>query len=143
FKAPSQVRITVQLADAATGANVWAARFDKPLKDIFTVQDQIVHDIVTTLNLLSKAQALKLPPGRIQPTNNLQAFDYWLRGVEETRSGKEGYMRARGMFQKAIKLDPNYADAYALLAFNYLVGTIVQYDKDPKTPARVIALAQR
>jgi adenylate cyclase len=44
FKAPNQVRITVQLADATTGANLWAARFDKPLKDVFSVQDEIVRD---------------------------------------------------------------------------------------------------
>jgi adenylate cyclase len=145
FKASNQVRITVQVADATTGANLWAARFDKPLKDVFTVQDEIVREIVTTLNLMFKAQALKLPPGRIQPTDDLQAFDYWLRGVEASASGftKDDYLRSQQFFEKAIALDPNYADAYGGLAINYILGVLVQYDKDPKTPQRVVELAQR
>jgi adenylate cyclase len=146
FKAPSQVRITVQLADATTGANLWAARFDKPLKDIFSVQDEIVREIVTTLNLLTKAQMLKIPPGRIQPTNNLEAFDYWLRGGEEEwlQPSKEGFLRSRKMFQKAIALDPNYADAYALLALNHLQCVMFRYEKDSKIILqRVAELAQR
>jgi adenylate cyclase len=146
FKAPTQVRITVQLADASTGANVWAARFDKPLKDVFTVQDEIVREIVTTLNLLSKAHELKLPPGRMHPTNDLEAFDYLLRGIEEVNASgftKDGYLRSDEMLEKAIALDPKYADAYSALACNYILAAMVQYDKDPKTPQRVVELAQR
>jgi adenylate cyclase len=143
FKAPGQVRISVQLADATTGANLWAARFDKPLKDVFVVQDEIVREIVTTLNLLTKVHQLHLPPGRFQPTNNLEAFDYWLRGLEDAWSGsKERDLEARQMYEKAIALDPNYADAYAALAWEYLGAFEVQYDKDPATPKRVAELAQ-
>jgi adenylate cyclase len=144
FKAANQVRITVQLADAATGANLWAARFDKPVKDVFAVQDEIVREIVTTLNLLSNVKAMRLPPGRVQPTNNLEAFDYWLRGVEDTWSGtKEQGLRAHEMFEKAIALDPNYADAYAALAWSYLGALEGGFDTDRKTPERVVQLAQR
>jgi adenylate cyclase len=143
FKAPSEVRITVDLADASTGANLWATRFDQPLKDVFTVQDQIVREIVTTLKLLSKAHDLQFPPTRVNPTNNLEAFDYWLRGNEEMDATKEGYLRWREMFEKAIALDPNYADAYASLATNYILALMVQYDKDPKTQQHIVELAQR
>jgi adenylate cyclase len=144
FKAPTQVRIAVQLADATTGANLWAARFDKPLKDVFTVQDEIVRDIVTTLNLMSRVAKMQLPPGRFQPTNNLEAFDYWLRGTELAFGfTKEQGLQARTMYQKAIALDPDYADAYAALAWNYLGFLEAQFDKDPKTPQRVVELAQR
>jgi adenylate cyclase len=144
FKGPNQVRVAVRLSDATTGVNLWAARFDKPLKDVFTVQDEIVRDIVTTLNLLSQAAKMQLPPGRFQPTNNLEAFDYWLRGVElEWGLTKEQNLQAREMYQKAIALDPNYADAYAALAWDYLGGLMVQYDKDPKTPQRVVEFAER
>ena len=147
FKAATRVRIAVQLADATTGANLWAARFDQPLKDIFAVQDEIVRKVVTTLSLLFKAHALGLPRVRHRPTNNLEAFDYWLRGVED-ESAEPGptrnqYLRAREMFAKAIALDPNYADAYAALALNYLLVAMMQYDTDPRTPERVVKLAQR
>ena len=143
FKAPNQVRITVQLADTGTGTNLWAARFDKPLKDVFMVQDEIVSEIVTTLNLLGKAQTLKLPHARMRPTNNLEAFDYWLKGVEQTDETKEGYLRAREMLEKATALDPSYTDAYAALAFNYMVSIFPQYDKHPGAPQRARELAQR
>ena len=145
FKALGQVRISVQLVDAANGANLWAARFDKPLKDVFSVQDEIVREIVSTLNLMAKAQTLKLPVSRIQPTNNLEAFDFWLKGLEETDLTQEGYLRSRSMFEKAIALDPNYADAHAALAYNYMISSasIVQYDKDPIAAQRAIQLARR
>jgi adenylate cyclase len=135
----------VQLADAGTGANLWAGRFDKPFKDVFTVQDEIVREIVTTLNLISKAQKLHLPPGRMQPTANLEAFDYWLHAVEIQwwTPTKDQLLQARQMFEKAIALDPNYGDAYAELAWNYLGGLQVEYDKDPKTWERVLELAKR
>jgi adenylate cyclase len=74
FKTTDRVRIAIQLADASTGANVWAARFDQPLTDIFTVEDDIVNKIVATLNLMFKVNALALPPGRFRPTNNLKAL---------------------------------------------------------------------
>ena len=50
-KAANQVRITAQLADATTGAEIWAERYDRPLRDVFALQDEIVRNIVTTLNL--------------------------------------------------------------------------------------------
>ncbi len=143
FKTATQVRISVQLADASTGANLWAARFDQHLKDIFAVQDEIVRKIVTTLNLMNKLYAMGLPPGRSHPTNNLDAYDYWLRGVEDDWSvTKEGFLEAREMYKKAIALDPNYADAYASLAWSYVSGLMVQYDKDPKLGMRAVELAQ-
>ena len=143
FKAANRVRITVRLADASTGANVWAARFDQPLSDIFALQDEIVRKIVTTLKLMYKLKSLELPPVRLQPTNNLDAFDCFLRAIvfgNETRAGLE---RTQAMFEKAIALDPNYADAYALLASNLLFAVKYQYNHDPKTWDRVVELAQR
>jgi adenylate cyclase len=145
FKAGNRVRISVQLADAVTGANMWAARFDQPLQDIFSVQDEIVRKIVTTLNLLYKVKALELPPGRIEPTNNLDAFDYFLRGVaaEADHKTREEIQQAEKMFQKAIALDPEYADAYAQLAWTSLYALKYQYDQDPKTPERIVEFAHR
>ena len=79
-KAGGQVRITVQLADASTGDQLWAERYDRPLRDIFALQDEIVQSIVTTLNL----QLTVLQRGWFLPqrTKNLEAYDYFLRGFE-------------------------------------------------------------
>ena len=60
-KAAGQVRITVQLADATTGAELWAERYDRPLRDIFALQDEIVRRIVTTLNLQLALVAERYP----------------------------------------------------------------------------------
>ena len=79
-KAAGQVRITVQLADATTGDELWAERYDRPLHDVFALQDEIVRRIVTTLNLqLALSQKGILIP---RTTENLEAYDDLLRGTE-------------------------------------------------------------
>src|SRR5713101_4806110 len=111
-KADNQVRITAQLVDATTGDHIWAEHYDRPLRDIFALQDEIVRRIVTTLNL----QLTLTERGTFdvhQTTNNLEAYDDFLRGCEYYWSfTKEGNAKARQMFEKAIELDPKYADAY-------------------------------
>jgi adenylate cyclase len=113
-KTSDGIRIAVQLVDATTGADLWAERFDRPLHDIFAVQDEIVQKIVTTLNLYFKLGERGFPEwGRTHGTNNLEAFDDVLRGAWYAWSlTQEGNAKARTMFEKAIELDPKYADAY-------------------------------
>jgi adenylate cyclase len=107
---------------------MWAQRFDRPLKDIFAVQDEIVGKIVTTLGLIFKLDRI----GRWSPmrsTDNLEAFDDLLRAVQYVRAPgrsvartpftKDDERKARHWLEKAIALDPNYAQAYALLAWTY------------------------
>jgi adenylate cyclase len=102
-KAGDQVRITVQLADATTGAELWAERYDRRMKDVFALQDEIVRRIVTTLNLqLTLAQRGVLIP---RTTDNLEAYDDVQRGAEYVLSStKGGNAKARQMFEKAIVL---------------------------------------
>ena len=120
-KTPDAVRIAVQLVDAANGDNLWAERFDRPLHDIFTVQDEIVAKIVTTLDLLFKLGERGIPDvGRMHGTGNLEAFDDFLLGRWYGGSGtQEGNARARAMYEKAIELDPKYADAYVYVGWTY------------------------
>jgi adenylate cyclase len=113
-KDAGQVRITVQLADATTGDELWAERYDRPLRDVFALQDEIVRRIVTTLNLqLALSQQGVLIP---RTTDNLEAYDDLLRGTEYLLElTNDGNARAQSMFEKAIQLDPKYAAAYGYL----------------------------
>jgi adenylate cyclase len=141
-KAGDQVRITVQLADATTGAELWAERYDRPLRDIFALQDEIVRRIVTTLNLqLALAQRGLLIP---RETENLEAYDDVLRGVEYVlNETKDGNAKARLMFEKAIKLDPKYPRAYAALGLNYFLGFIHLLSPNPNGLEQAVQLEQQ
>src|SRR5712692_8795063 len=141
-KAGDQVRIVVQLVDTATDAHLWSERFDRPFKDIFALQDEIVQKIVTTLRLQLALQE----QGFIvrKHTDNLEAYDYYLRGVEyQLRLTKEATVQARQMFEKAIALDPQYAEAYALLSRTYYLEWVWRWSADPQTLERALALAQQ
>jgi TolB-like protein/class 3 adenylate cyclase len=109
-RSDNQVRITAQLIDATQGQHLWSERYDRPLQDIFAVQGEIRQQIVLALKV-------KLTPEEQErfksaPTNNLEAYDYFLRGLEYTSHfTKEANVQARQMFEKAIALDPQYAAA--------------------------------
>ncbi len=141
-RAAGQVRITVQLADATTGAELWAERYDRPLRDVFALQDEIVRRIVTTLNLeLALSQKGILIP---RTTENLEAYDDLLRGAEYFASvTKDGNARARPLFEKAIELDPKYAAAYAFLGENYYVGFELAFNPDPNGIERALKMEQQ
>jgi adenylate cyclase len=121
-KADSQVRITAQLIDATQDHHLWTERYDRPLKDIFALQDEIVQKIVTTLKL----QLSLWEQGVLvrKTTDNLEAYDYYLRGTESLwrayyGSQKEANVQARQLFEKALELDPTYAEAYVGLGATY------------------------
>ena len=133
-KTENQVRITAQLIDATTGYHLWSERYDRPLQDIFTLQDEIRQTIVLALKV-------KLTPEeqeRFQraPTDNLAAYDLYLRGLESRRlalreTKKEANSQARQMFEKAIELDPHYAAAHAGLGWTYFLDYFSQWSTDP------------
>jgi adenylate cyclase len=142
-KADQRVRITAQLIDATTSYHLWSERYDRELKDIFALQDEIVQKIVFALKV-------KLTPEeqerfRRTPTDNLEAYEYLLRGVESFRRyTKEANVQARQMFEKAIALDPQYAGAYAWLGWTYFNDGLFQWSPDPQQDLeRAFALAQQ
>jgi len=144
-KAGDQVRVTTQLIDAVTGGHLWSERYDRPLADIFALQDEIRQKIVFALKV-------KLAPeeqARFQyaPTNNLEAYDFYLRGRESFpralyEGKKEANAQARQMFEKAVELDPKYAGAYAGLGMTYWTEW-VQYGGPDQTLEQAFALAQK
>ena len=114
-KAGSRVRVTGQLIDGKTGGHMWADRYDRDLTDIFAIQDEITHAIVEQLKVKLLPQEKKNIAQT--PTDNVEAYTYYLRGRQfiERRS-KAYYQLARQMFAKAVELDPLYARAYAGMA---------------------------
>ena len=118
-RAGARVRITAQLIDAATGHHLWAERFDRDLADIFDVQDEVTSRIVVTL--AGKLEESERRRARSLQTDNLEAYDCVLRGRELWfRFTPEANREARRLYEKAIELDPDYARAYASLAWTYL-----------------------
>src|SRR5713226_3197692 len=141
-KEADQVRITAQLVDATSGADLWAVRYDRPMRDIFSLQDEIVRRIVTTLNL--QLDLMQRGADVRQTTDNLEAYDDFLRGLEYRQNfSEDGIAKARQMFEKAIVLDPKYARAYADLGFSYWMDWIFQWSHDPHTLDRAFQLEQQ
>ena len=119
-KAANRVRITGQLVDAATGAHLWADRFDGALEDIFDLQDQVTASVVTAI--APKLERAEIERAKRKPTESLDAYDYYLRGLESFYiQTRESMTEARRLFQKAIELDPGFASAYAMAAYCFAV----------------------
>jgi adenylate cyclase len=141
-KEADQVRITAQLVDATSAADLWAQHYDRPLRDIFALQDEIVQRIATTLNLQLTLEERGILVRK--QTDNLEAYDDFLRGMEYFWSiTKDGNAKARQLFEKAIELDPKYADAYAWLGQNYVIGWAFLLSPDPNALDRASQLAQQ
>jgi TolB-like protein/Flp pilus assembly protein TadD len=146
-KADGQIRITAQLIDAVQDHHLWTERYDRPLKDIFALQDEIMQKIVTTLKL----QLALWEQGILvrKTTDNLEAYDFYLRGRESSfrawiETKKEANEQARQMFEKAVELDPTYAQAYANLGATYSNDWFLGWNRDPaQTVDRAFELGQR
>jgi tetratricopeptide (TPR) repeat protein len=112
-RAGGRIRINAQLIDGTTGGHVWAERYDRDYADIFALQDEVIGKIVEALSVqLTESEQTQV--ARL-PTRNLEAYDYYLRAEQELHSpaGDVGLLRALELYQKAISLDGEFADAYA------------------------------
>jgi TolB-like protein/class 3 adenylate cyclase len=113
-RAADRVRINAQLIDARAGGHIWADRFDRDLANIFAAQDEVIGKIVEALVGRLVAAGLKQ---RYRPAN-LEAYDLCLRGRAEVLHSPEAGLEAIPLFERAIALDPNYAEAYRWLALS-------------------------
>ncbi|MBI3757951.1 MAG: tetratricopeptide repeat protein [Deltaproteobacteria bacterium] len=142
LKADNQVRISAQLIDATTGYHLWSEHYDRPLQDILRLQDEIVQKIVTTLKLQLSLEE----QGYVvrKHTDNLEAYDYFLRGIESWyRLTREANLQARQLFEKAVALDLQYAEAYAWLSDTYSLELMLRWSADSQILERAWALAQQ
>src|ERR1700676_1505996 len=118
-KAGNRIRIAGQLIDAETGAHLWADRFDGALEDMFDLQDQVTSSVVGAI--APKLLYAEITRARRKPTENLDAYDYYLRGLAKAgRRTKDANSEALQLFCKAIELDPGLACAYGMAAWCYM-----------------------
>ena len=118
-KAGNRVRITTQLINTADGYHIWSENYDRDLTDIFLVQDEISGIIANRLR-----ENLSLSPKTEQlvkaPTKNIEAYTLFLKGMHfYNKLTPSDYYKAIDFFEQAIRLEPNYAQAYAMVAGSY------------------------
>jgi len=142
-KSGDRVRITAQLIDAIKGNHLWSETYDRELKDIFAVQDDITQKILTALQveLTHGEQARVWARG----TNNLKAYLKYLQANESFfQVNVEKNAFARQMAKEAIALDPEYASAYALLGKTHAIDVLLGSSTSPKDSMRqAMALMQK
>jgi adenylate cyclase len=133
----ARVRVLAQLIDAGTGNHIWAERYDRPLEDVFAVQDEIAKAVVVAVHpAVSEAEQRR---ALRRPTENLSAWEAYQRGLWHMSkfSAADGE-QALQFFERAIDLDPTFASAYASLALAYTeAGTIHALHPLDETIARV------
>lgn len=120
-KSGNRVRITTQLVNAADGYHLWSERYDREMKDIFDVQDEITVAVIEalTLKLFGEDRGALLK----RHTQNPEAYEFYLRGLSHFNSfTPEGFRKAMESFERAIAIDPRYASAYAGLADVYTMS---------------------
>ena len=117
-KSGSRVRISAQLIAGDTGRHLWAERYDRDLTDIFAIQDEISHAIVEALQLKLLPEEKKAI--EVRGTSNAEAYRLYLMARQQWVSGAFGYLRRDEAIERicrqAVKLDPGYAQAWALMA---------------------------
>jgi TolB-like protein/Flp pilus assembly protein TadD len=125
-----RVRITAQLIDATTGHPRWSDRYDRDLKDIFALQDEITMKIITALRVkLTVGEEARV---HAKSTDNLDAYLNYLQAFRWiTHPTRKGIVQARQLLEEAIALDPNYADAYRQLGTTHWIEIIHGFSKSP------------
>jgi tetratricopeptide (TPR) repeat protein len=114
-KSGNRVRITGQLIDAVSSAHIWADRFDRSLDDVFELQDDVTMSVVGAI--APKLQAAEIERAKRKPTESLDAYDFYLRGIASLHHWtKDRCADAIMLFRKAIDLDSEFGGAYGMAA---------------------------
>ena len=122
-KGANRVRIAGQLIDTLTGRHLWADHFDGTLDDIFDLQDRVTASVVGAIS--PKLEQAEIERVRHKPTESLDAYDYYLRGLSLiTQTTRDANSEALRLFRKAIELDPDFAAAHGMAAWCYVVRKV-------------------
>jgi TolB-like protein/DNA-binding winged helix-turn-helix (wHTH) protein/Flp pilus assembly protein TadD len=124
-KSGDRLRVTAQLIDSRNGTNVWSETYDQELSDILKMQDEIAIALVRELKIeVSPLQGLEARPA----LRNTEAYALYLRGLHDTDpNDQQGFEQARSEFQRALDLDPTFAEAAGMLASTYAWGASIGY----------------
>jgi non-specific serine/threonine protein kinase len=140
-RAGNRLRINAQLVDTQTDFPLWSERYDREMKDVFEVQDEIARKIAEALRITLSPQEQEAIASK--PTEDLQAYDLYLRGKSFARRLTRQDMEfALQMFENAVAQDPNFALAYAAIA-NVCAQYHYHYERHPSWIERAVAAAQR
>ena len=127
-KIGDQVLLNIQLIETATQRQIWAEQYNREVVDIFELQNEVARKIVGSIEAIVTPD--ELAQIEKKPTENLQAYDYYLRGLGPLQSRTtEGLTQAIELFEKAIALDPEFALAYANIAVAYYLLEMFQIEK--------------
>jgi non-specific serine/threonine protein kinase len=137
-RAGGRLRVTVQLIEARTGHSVWAERYDREMKDVFEVQEEVARSIAQALRISLSHEEEKTIARK--PTAHLGAYDYFLRGRTYTRRQNREF--ALQMLEHALQLDPGFALAHAGIA-NVCAMQFYLQDHDPRWMERALAAVER
>jgi adenylate cyclase len=140
-RAGERVRITAQLIETSTDSHLWSETYDREMKDVFAIQDDIAQSIVEALQMtLTPKERRAL---QYVATSNPEAYDYYLRGRKFLYAmSSRDFQHAIRMYDKAIELDPNYANAYAGIADTY--SQIFRFaDATPENAAQALKASER
>lgn len=138
-----RLRVTAQLIDAADGGHLWAERYNRRVDDLFDIQDEIAKEIVTALRVrLTDGEEARVWS---RGTGNIEAWEYCVRATELAREfTSSSYLEARALAEKAIELDPDYAQAWATLGITYWTDGRFGYTGDAAAKfARAAQIADR
>src|SRR5262245_52719939 len=135
-----RVRISAQLIDAMTGIHRWAERYDRQVEDVFAVQDEVARTIVAIL--VAHVNKAEIERTLNKPPETWQAYDYYLRAADIHASywsmtNATKLYEMRRLLERSMAIDPNYARAYARLAWTYLSAWINPLDGDHLNPAAI------
>lgn len=125
----NRVRVTAQLIDAVDDQHLWAERYDRELEDIFAVQDEVTHAIVTTIE--PHLASTERQRARRKPTDNLDAWECYQRGLWHLYQYQpEDIAQGLNFLERAIVLDPTFSSAYAGLALSLYYQAVLGFASD-------------
>ena len=135
--AAGRIRVTAQLIEAENGSHIWAQRYERELKDVFAIQDEVAQTIAASL--VGQVERTHAGKARRRPTESWAAYDCYLQAIEcNNRYDTEGSLT---LLNRAIQIDSQYAQAYAMLAFALLFKYFADYDD--QTLSSAVSSAER
>ena len=138
----NRVRITAQLIDATTGHHLWSEKYDRDMKDLFALQDEITHKIIVELQVkLTEGEQARVSH---KSTTNLEAWSYAVRGLKLfERASKENNTKAMELFERAVELDPDYVWAWVRLAWTHVIAARASSPSPSESIKKVVEISKK